>query len=465
MRLAVIVAALALSGCSIVYSKDKALAGGSGSGSTSASSASSGSSGSTSATTSTGGSTGSATGTSSGSSGSSGSTSGSSGSTGTGGIVGQCGSRGPRLTLTTVGLVTSQVSGSQLQLESLSLPGRDVVAVGDDTGAVGLIDYVAGAPGSSRPLQAWTLPDAGPATGSYLVPGVDGGLRVLAVGESNGNVEVHAELPDGGFEDLGHSGDFGGSVRTLFAGPYAMGGGTPALGYMLVSAWQDLNIVDANPPFALELPSNYSPDLGTFAMVDGVALGGAQPSSVAILAEDGASAKLVTFHVASSGTIVPDLSLDARTVVDGHEFLRAGDLNGDGNPEVMLWHYGNCATGCGAELFVGLPDAGLAPGPMLPTPPGFSPDYVVVADLDGDGREDLLVTSGDNSPALNAVAYVNQGGLGFTEPGVGSGCNAWGASLPNSAGAATVRSADGGVEIVDLDESSGEVSAFTVSAQ
>ncbi|MFN0067438.1 MAG: FG-GAP-like repeat-containing protein [Limisphaerales bacterium] len=95
------------------------------------------------------------------------------------------------------------------------------------------------------------------------------------------------------------------------------------------------------------------------------------------------------------------------------------DWNGDGRPDIMALF---AQESEGLYLFLNDGDGEFTMREILRRHPLFGHSWFDVADLDADGRPDLLVTNGDNgeyaSPLKNyhgVRAYLNRGGLKFEE--------------------------------------------------
>ena len=89
------------------------------------------------------------------------------------------------------------------------------------------------------------------------------------------------------------------------------------------------------------------------------------------------------------GGFAPATSIPLPGVSPSPVSVTAADVNGDGNPDLLV------ATGTGVQVLLGDGNGGFAPAVNYPT--GFGTDDVTTADVNGDGRLDLIVSfSGDD---------------------------------------------------------------------
>ena len=120
------------------------------------------------------------------------------------------------------------------------------------------------------------------------------------------------------------------------------------------------------------------------------------------------SVGLVTLlNITAGGAAIQFAALTLHAVDEETRFVAAGDLTGDGFPELVT---PQADTGTVAVL-ANHGDGSFAP--PQPIPAGDSPQAVVVADLDADGDGDLAVA---HSNPGRVVVLLNAGGGTFAEP-------------------------------------------------
>ena len=114
---------------------------------------------------------------------------------------------------------------------------------------------------------------------------------------------------------------------------------------------------------------------------------------------------------AGDGTFAPPgLSLASRG--DMLYSVAAGDVNGDGRPDLMA---GNNYLGSGqVSVFLGLGGGAFAPAVFYPT--GDSPRSVVIDDINGDGRPDLVMANGGFSNSSGVSILLGAGDGTFAPP-------------------------------------------------
>src|SRR6185436_1326221 len=100
---------------------------------------------------------------------------------------------------------------------------------------------------------------------------------------------------------------------------------------------------------------------------------------------------------AGNGTFAPHVDYPTP---DRPWSIAAGDLNGDGDPDLAVAHEGTSST----TVSVVLNNGNGTFAPYVVYGVGLNPNFVAMGDLDGDGDRDLAVTNaaGSLSVLLNA---------------------------------------------------------------
>ncbi len=133
--------------------------------------------------------------------------------------------------------------------------------------------------------------------------------------------------------------------------------------------------------------------------------------------------------------------------------VAVADVNGDGRPDIVTANYGSSNV----TVLLGQAGGGFAPAAGSPFAVGTNPESVVVADVNGDGRPDI-VTANQNS---DDVTVLLGNGVGSFAPAAGSPFAAGAGSLvgPVSVAVADVNS-DGHPDIVTANQSSNNVTVL-----
>jgi predicted outer membrane repeat protein len=89
------------------------------------------------------------------------------------------------------------------------------------------------------------------------------------------------------------------------------------------------------------------------------------------------------------------------------------DVDGDGNKDLLITGFAD--NGRTATLYFGDGQGGFAKADASSTLTGVYESSSSIADVDGDGNKDLLITGGDPNPNPTATLYFGDGQGGFTE--------------------------------------------------
>lgn len=414
MRALALFAALTLAGCSIVYSKDKALQQASGSsgsssgsstaatGSSGASTSSTGSSGSSSTSSSTTSSSSSSS--SSGSTGSSSTTSSSSssGSTGSGSSSGSTGAGGlvfcdasPDLQMVFNAATTFSIPAFQQAMHVADVNGDGIPDLVSVSGTGAFEVYFATSDGGYPEPAA--MFDAGPTWDLRLDdPYHDGGNAILAYG----NDVLTGFYDAGGFEP----------------GPYALDpltGETVADAVVIEdSTFVDLLVEDSNTdqlvPLKLSGGQYVVVGTGRRSVTGFVRLGKGRftagaPRKAVALTDDGAM--VVHLYSLTNGSIVQTSSITTGLATDGggRPTLVVADLNGDGLDDLVVSNMVDNQI----EVLLARDGGGFDPRDY----PATAPITLDVGDLTGDGHPEILAISNGLFDVL-----VNMGDGGFAAP-------------------------------------------------
>lgn len=102
---------------------------------------------------------------------------------------------------------------------------------------------------------------------------------------------------------------------------------------------------------------------------------------------------------------------DIYTTLQAPSDVAVGDFNGDGRQDVVVAHSNN------NHVSVFLSNANGALAPAVPTLTSLDPKSVAVSDLNGDGKEDLVITGVDDAGAPKVSALLGNGSGSFFTTG------------------------------------------------
>jgi hypothetical protein len=136
-------------------------------------------------------------------------------------------------------------------------------------------------------------------------------------------------------------------------------------------------------------------DLNGDGRLDLVGVGGSATSGVDVWRQDG-TGKLVFWRS------VPMINFAGKDV-------EVGDVNGDGRPDLVVAVNG--LVSLDVAVLLQQADGGFATLAFLSTGSPWGATGLALADLNGDGRTDIVATTGGNSPTYLAVYYQAAGGV------------------------------------------------------
>lgn len=147
-----------------------------------------------------------------------------------------------------------------------------------------------------------------------------------------------------------------------------------------------------------------------------------------VVGNAGTTTLSVLFNTTAPGATLPVFATQqAIDVGNKPEFVAAGDLNGDGRPDLAVASaVGNFTT----VLFnTTLPaSAAAAFSAIPPFATGIAPSYVAIADLNGDGRSDLAVAAVTGAAVWTLMNRIvpgdSEGAFSAASPQAGGGTNA-----------------------------------------
>lgn len=116
------------------------------------------------------------------------------------------------------------------------------------------------------------------------------------------------------------------------------------------------------------------------------------------------SATIALWHGPLGVGATPALVLPFPT--GGYDALAAGDLNGDGYADLVALRGADLITASLVLFFQGVGGTFPTSTTLSPQTEGFLPHSVAVGDVNGDGRDDLVVTAGGNVPAALINVFV-----------------------------------------------------------
>jgi hypothetical protein len=128
-----------------------------------------------------------------------------------------------------------------------------------------------------------------------------------------------------------------------------------------------------------------------------------------VLADLSAAGNVIVLkHGATAGTFMPPLNLPTGVVVTS---VQIGDLNGDGLPDIVAATYDDNGNNGAVYVFLQNKDGTFASPVIFPA--GAQPQSVKIADVNGDGRPDLIVANmgpGSDGTGLAGVSVLLQAG-------------------------------------------------------
>ncbi len=188
--------------------------------------------------------------------------------------------------------------------------------------------------------------------------------------------------------------------------------------------------IEARDPSGAAGSFSVSVEVSQFVAAFSAGLNGVDKSSTSIadVNEDGSQDLLITGR---DENFDPSTTLYLRNSLGGFTEAGAGlagvgdgstsiaDVNGDGNQDLLIAGFGE--NGESATLYLGDGQGGFTEAGAGLTGVGgfFGGSSTSIADVDGDGNQDLLITGSDENNDPTATLYLGNGSGGFTEAGAG----------------------------------------------
>ena len=251
----------------------------------------------------------------------------------------------------------------------LSSPGASQVAIGDMNGD-GLPDLVSADFGVSLFVQT------SPGTFAAPIPLYSGGANWVAVGDLNGDGAADVALTDDvGVKVLMHT---GAASSTTFAAPVSV-----------FTQTSNANVSGANIIAIADVDGD---DLNDLIITDPGPTGGMAPT-VNVLLQD----------PANHGSFLAPVSYPIATQ-DLPQSIVMADLEGTGKLDIVIG---------GLNTITVLLHDPANPGKFLPAAMYSAPgaNEIAIADVNGDGKPDIIVSNGVTQPVINGVVTTHPGVL------------------------------------------------------
>lgn len=278
----------------------------------------------------------------------------------------------------------------------LTLQGKEHASFGLHTAGVGDVDgdggsdVFVGAPGAA----ATATPGAGGAGGAPPSPAAgDTGHAYLYSGKSGKLLFDWKGERDGDRFGATVGGATSAGKKLLLVGAGAAGPANAGRVYVY-------DVLAAKPQFVIEADATGNALGGMFVAVPGDVDGDGVPD---VFASDwsntarGRSTGRVYVHSGKDGHRLLELTGETAGEGFGTSHSKAGDVDGDGHADLIVgaWQYAGAAVSGGrAQLFSGRDGKLLKSFTCRTVGDTFGFDAVTMGDVDGDGTDDLLITSG-----------------------------------------------------------------------
>jgi hypothetical protein len=258
--------------------------------------------------------------------------------------------------------------------------------------------------------------------------GIGSGVSAIAEGDVNGDARPDLVTADPGSSTLsfllnGGGGSFSAGPDLGAVSPQGLavadlnGDGKPDLVY--TDPVDNLLVVALADASGLNYNNETGISTGNFPT--GVALGDLDGDGHPDIVVTNSQDNTVMIFLASSAGVYPSTPTTTFTAGTFPTSVTIADLNGDGQPDLVVTN----RNGGSVTLFT--QSSGSYTSTTVSTGSGSGPTSAAVADLNGDGRQDIAVADGTDGAGGNSVTLLlkDTGDAGYTSSTVAAGRSPW----------------------------------------